>query len=97
MDFSEDGLREAFHALTAQVSDIQEGLEPLRDELKLIVSGDSEMSLREARAREEELRNLIRAGQAALFPLEQQRGAAARALKGQTGALREDAQFLANS
>lgn len=97
MDFSPEKLREHFHKLSAKASALHENLDPLRKELGEIVSGDTKLSVKEAIAREAEVRAAIRAGNAELAPIEMERAAVARALGGQTGPLREDAAYLANS
>lgn len=97
MDFSPEKIRKRFHELSAKTSAMHEALDPLREELARLVAGDSDLSLKEAMAREAEIREMIVAGQAKLFPIEQERATCARALGGKTGALQDDAQYLANA
>lgn len=96
MDFSPDKIRARFHELSAKASSLHETLDPLRRELADIVSGDTKLSVKAAIAREADVREQIRAGNAKLAPIEMERAACARALGGQTGALQDDAAFLAN-
>jgi hypothetical protein len=71
--------------LSAQRVAIDAVLDPKRAELDSIVAGTADMTLAEAREREPVLRAEIRALQAELFPIEQERAACARALSGKTG------------
>jgi hypothetical protein len=85
MDFSPETVRARFHELTAQAASITAQLDPLRAELDAIVAGTADLSLSAARAREGELRALIRGAQNLLFPIEQERAVCAKALGGKTG------------
>lgn len=95
MDFSPDKIRERFHELSAKASSLHETLDPLRKELADLVCGETKLSVKAAVAREAEVREHIRAGNAKLAPIEMERAACARALGGKTGPLQEDAAFLA--
>lgn len=96
MDFSPDKIRSRFHTLSAQASDLHERLDPLRKELADLVAGETKLSVKAAIAREAEIRERIRAGNAELAPIEMERAVCARALGGKTGPLEESAAFLAN-
>jgi len=85
MDFSPENLRKHFWDLTAQHDKIQEKLQPLRDELDATVAGEGDISVKEARAKEEKLRPKIKKLQNELYPIEMERAAVARALGGKTG------------
>lgn len=85
MDFSPETVRARFHELTGEHDQIAAQLDPLRAELDSIVAGTADLSLAAARTREAELRQQIRVWQEALFPIEQERAACARALGGKTG------------
>lgn len=84
MDFSPKAIRARFHALTVKHDAIQGKLQPLRDELDAL--GDTDMTVREARAREEAIRPQIKALQAELYPIEMERALCARALGGKVSA-----------
>lgn len=95
-----DKLRDRFHKLSATASSFHEEMDPLRDELARLVAGDSDLPLRDARAREAEIRAAIREKSEAHFPIEQERAQLARVLKAMgedTGPLRDDAAYLANA
>lgn len=85
MDFSPQTLRKQFHKLTAEHDDIQAELEPLRAELDSVVAGKGDITVKQARAREDKLRPQIKKLQEKLYPIEMQRAALARALGGKTG------------
>jgi ElaB/YqjD/DUF883 family membrane-anchored ribosome-binding protein len=85
MDFTPDNLRKQFHKLTRDHDKIQEDLQPLRDELDALVAGDTKLTIKEARKREETIRPKIKALQDKLYPIEMERAAVARALGGKTG------------
>lgn len=85
MDFSPDKIRARFHALTAQREKIDAKLNPLRAELDSLVGGDTKLSVKAARTREDKVRGSIKELQDKLFPIEQERAACARALGGKTG------------
>jgi chromosome segregation ATPase len=85
MDFSPDKIRARFHELTANRAKIDAKLDPLRDELGGLVAGDTKLSVKAARTREEKVRSRIKELQAELAPIENERAACARALGGKTG------------
>jgi len=88
LNFSPDKLREHFHGLSAQRKAIDKKLEPLREELNDLVAGKgkhSKTTIAAGAKKEAELRTKIIDLQNELFPIENERGAVARALNGQTG------------
>ena len=85
MDFSPDSLRKHFKTLTAKREKIDVDLVPARAELDALVAGDTKLSVKAAREREEVLRAQIRSLQTKLAPIEMERAAVARALAGKTG------------
>jgi chaperonin cofactor prefoldin len=85
MDFSPDKLRKRFHLLTGERGKIDAKLDPLRAELNKIVAGDVNMTIKQARTREEKVREQIKKLQAGLSPIEMERATLARALGGKTG------------
>lgn len=85
MDFSPDKLRPHFKALTKKREAIDKKLQPLRDELDELVAGDTDLTVKEAKAREEAIRKSIIKLQNDLYPIEMERASVARALGGKTG------------
>ena len=88
MDFSPDALKKHFHALSKKRIAADAKLDPLRIELNALVAGEGKfasMPLGKAQDREKELRTEIAKRQGALYPIERERAAVARALGGQTG------------
>jgi chromosome segregation ATPase len=85
MDFSPDTIRARFHELTAERAKIDAKLEPLRTERDAILRGDTDLTVKKAKAREEHLAEKIAAFQQQLAPIENERAACARALGGKTG------------
>lgn len=90
MDFEPKALRKQFHALTAKHDAIQKKLQPLRDELNDITSGEGGVTVKKAREREAVIRPKIVDLQNELFPIEMERAAVARALGGKTGSPDEE-------
>jgi chaperonin cofactor prefoldin len=84
MDFSPKNLKKHFDALTAKHDKIQEKLQPLRDELDAVVAGEGNITVKQARKKEETLRPKIKALQAELAPIENERAAVAKALGGRS-------------
>jgi hypothetical protein len=82
MDFSPEKLRAHFADLTKKHDAITAKLQPLRDELDAL--GGSDLSVSDARKREEKLRPQIVKHQQELAPIEAERAAVARALGGKT-------------
>lgn len=89
MDFSPATIRARFWELTAAHDALQLELDPLRQELDMLVAGDTELSVSAAKAREAEIRPQIKALQEQLFPIEMERAVCARALSGKTGSAPE--------
>lgn len=85
MDFSPANIRARFHELTAQHDAICLELDPLRQELNMLADGDTDLSVRDAKAREMEIRPRIKDLQNQLYPIEMERALCARALDGKTG------------
>jgi hypothetical protein len=85
MDFSPDTIRSRFHELTAKHDAIEKDLAPLRNELDELVSGEGDITVKEAAKREKALRPKIKALQEKLYPIEMERALCARALSGKTG------------
>lgn len=85
MDFSPKNMRARFRDLTAKSEAAHAKLDPLRDELAELVQGDTKLSVKAARAREDAVRALIIKGNDALYPIEQERALISRALNGKTG------------
>lgn len=85
MDFSPDKIRARFHELTAEREKIDAKLNPAWEELNAIVAGDTDLTVKQAREREAELRKTIRALQDELSPIEMERATCSRALGGKTG------------
>lgn len=85
MDFSPENLRKQFRLLTTNHDKVQDRLQPLRDELDALVSGDTKLSAKEAIKREATIRPQIKKLQNELYPIEMERAAVARALGGKTG------------
>lgn len=85
MDFRPETIRARFHELTGMREAIDARLDPAWAELNAIVAGDTDLSVKDAQAREAELRALTRALQDELSPIEMERAACARALRGKTG------------
>jgi len=83
--FAPENLRKRFWKLTAEREEIDKELEPLREELNALVAGDTSLTVKQARAREAKIRPEIVKLQQKLAPIENERGAVARALGGQTG------------
>jgi hypothetical protein len=90
MDLSPKNLRKQFHSLTAKHDAIQKKLQPLRDELDGLVSGESGVTVKKAREREAVIRPKIKELQNELYPIEMERAAVARALGGKTGSPDEE-------
>jgi len=84
MDFSPDALKAHLADLNDRIDLAESELQPLRDELAQLVSGDTNLSVKKAAAREAKIRAEIRQRQNALYPLEMERAAVARALGGKT-------------
>ena len=95
MEFNTDKIRERFHELSAKSSALHEQLDPLRKELGDLVAGDTKLTVKQAIAREAEVRALIKPLSGKLYEIDKERGGCARFLGGNTGPLREDAAFLA--
>jgi len=85
MDFAPEKLRARFHELTAERAKIDAKLDPARAELDALVAGETDLTVKKAKAREAKLREQIVALQDQLFPIENERAAVARALGGKTG------------
>jgi chromosome segregation ATPase len=85
MDFSPDKIRARFHELTGERAKIDAKLDPLRDELASLIAGDTDLTVKKARAREATVRDRIVDLQQQLAPIENERAACARALGGKTG------------
>lgn len=85
MDFSPDKLRKRFKDLTAEYDALDKKLQPLRDELDKVVAGEGNVTVKEARKREEQLRPKIKELQEKQYPIEMERAAISRALGGKTG------------
>jgi chromosome segregation ATPase len=85
MDFSPDKIRSRFHELTANRAKIDAKLDPLREELADLIAGNTKLSVKAARTREEKVRARIVELQVELAPIENERAACARALGGKTG------------
>lgn len=77
MQFTEDGMRARFHALTAEREKILAKSGPLRAERDAFVQ--------ETRPKEQAMNAAIKKAEAGLFDIDQERAALARALKGKTG------------
>lgn len=85
MDFSPDKLRAHFADLTAKREKIDVKLNPLRAELDELVKGETKLSVKATRSREDKVRDQIKALQNELYPVEMERATVARALGGKTG------------
>lgn len=85
MDFTPEKLRAHFKELTGKREEIDAKLVPLRAELDDLVAGKTELTVAKAQRREATIRERIKALQAELYPIEQERAAVARALGGKTG------------
>lgn len=85
MDFSPDKIRARFHELTAEREKIDAKLEPLREERDAIIHGDTDLTVKKAKARQHALDEKIVDLQQQLAPIENERAACARALGGKTG------------
>lgn len=85
MNFSPEKIRARFHELTAERAKIDAVLDPLRAELDNLVAGETDLSVKQARAREEKVRAQIRKWQTQMHPIEMERATCARALGGKTG------------
>lgn len=85
MDFSPDKIRARFHELTGERAKIDAKLDPLREELADLIAGETELTVKKARVREEVVREKIVDLQQQLAPIENERAACARALGGKTG------------
>lgn len=85
MDFRPETLRARFTELTGERVKIDAKLDPAWAELNELVAGNTALSVKQARAREEKLRTSIRSLQDRLAPIETERAAIARALGGKTG------------
>lgn len=83
MDMTPEKMKARFAELTEARAGLDAKLAPLREELASIVQGTADLHLTAARARETDIRAQIVKLQDALFPVEQERGALARALKWQ--------------
>lgn len=84
MDFSPGKLRAHFAMLTKKREALDAKLDPLRAELGCLVAGETDMSVKEAKKREETIRAQIVALQKELAPIESERATVARALGGKT-------------
>lgn len=85
MDFRPETLRKRFKELTGERAKIDKKLVPLRAELDALVAGDTKLTVKQANAREAEIRPQIVKLQTTLSPIEMERAAVARALGGKTG------------
>ena len=84
MDLSPENLKKHLLTLNAKAEKIEAKLQPLRDELDGLVAGDGDLTVKEARKREEKIRPQIKALQAELAPIENERGVVTRALGGKS-------------
>jgi len=85
MILTEEALRARWQELTSKREEIDAQLHPAWAELNALVAGDTALTIKQAHEREAVLREQIKAAQAELFPIEQERAMVARALGGQTG------------
>ena len=85
MDFSPEALKARWDELTPQAQDLDTQREALWVELSGIVSGDTDLSVKDAMAREADIRSQVTALNAQIAPIDAERANIARALKGQTG------------
>lgn len=74
-----------FWELKPQVDAAKNNLAPLREELNALVAGDTDLTVKQAHAREAELRAAIEAVQEDIHPLEQEMAVCARFLGGVVG------------
>lgn len=95
MDFSKENLRKRWAELQTAHDKIDAKLSPLREELNAIVAGDNDVTVKQARKWEAQIRPKIRELQEQLYPIEMERAAVARAL-GRRGLI-DDSEELAEA
>jgi hypothetical protein len=84
MDLTPEKFRSEFERLTAERGAIDAALDPLYAELTALDGGETKLSVKQAKAREVEIRAQIIKLKELLVPVETARGMCARALGGKT-------------